>query len=209
MTDFAVTRRLRCRECKAKLPSPTANDNHAFCCAGCYRLFYRKRCVVCETERVRRLLCYRLECRSAYRGNRPKFTFPGQGSGSVKERASNADKTGTKNASALAWRAIAGPELTPTQLHCATVRDGGGFERIEARNRAALKAAGIPDLPLLGGRFTDPKWRKVVSPDGVRCFVARCEPRQAFQHSNWRPVSPRQPVADDLSIPAFLVRSPC
>jgi len=46
-----------------------------------------------------------------------------------------------------AWRQIAGPKLSPSQLHCATVPDGpngqwegGKYRRIEDRNRALLKA---------------------------------------------------------------------
>jgi hypothetical protein len=45
------------------------------------------------------------------------------------------------------WHIVAGPELTPSQLHCATVPDGpacqwkdGAYERVEAKNRALLKA---------------------------------------------------------------------
>jgi hypothetical protein len=34
------------------------------------------------------------------------------------------------------WRIVAGPELTPTQLHCATV---GGEEAVEAINRTNLR----------------------------------------------------------------------
>jgi hypothetical protein len=46
---------------------------------------------------------------------------------------------------ALQWRQVAGPPLTPSQLHCATVPDGpgcqwkgGAFERIEAESRKIL-----------------------------------------------------------------------
>jgi hypothetical protein len=44
------------------------------------------------------------------------------------------------------WRIVGGPELTASQLHCATVPDGpdcewkgGEYQRIEARNRALLR----------------------------------------------------------------------
>lgn len=148
MTDFAETRRQRCRECQIKLPSPISDAHHAFCCKGCHAAFYRQRCAVCETERVRRRLCHRLKCRSAYRANRPKFGFPGLGSGSVKERARNADGMGIKSASdARFFRVVVGPQLTPAQLHCAKVPDGpdrqwteGKLERIEAQNRRLLEA---------------------------------------------------------------------
>jgi hypothetical protein len=42
--------------------------------------------------------------------------------------------------SGRAWRQIAGPEPSPSQFHCATVPDGGAYKRIEAENRAMLKA---------------------------------------------------------------------
>ena len=122
MTDFAETRRQRCRECQIKLPSPTSNAHHAFCCKGCHAAFYRQRCAVCETERVRRQLCHRPKCRSAYRGYRPKFAFPGLGSGSVKERARNVDGMGIKSATeARPWIVIAGPQLSERSLHSAAL----------------------------------------------------------------------------------------
>jgi hypothetical protein len=44
--------RYRCRNprCRMKLPAPTENDHHAFCCRGCCSVFYRSRCVVCERD---------------------------------------------------------------------------------------------------------------------------------------------------------------
>jgi len=193
MTAFAE--RQRCRECQTKLPSPTSNDHHAFCCKGCHAAFYRQRCAVCETERVSKRLCYRLKCRSAYRKNRPGFMFPGQGSGSVKERARNADLTGIKSATDsrffTPWRVVAaGAPISANQYHCATVPDGmdcqwagGDYERIEAKNTAALVAHA--------------KTRR-KSPAVPNCDAAP---------SHWHPVSPAQPIPDDLSIPAFLVRA--
>lgn len=203
MTDFAVTRRLRCRECKTKLPSPTANDNHAFCCKGCHAAFYRQRCAVCEAGYVRRRLCHRPKCRSAYRGNRLKFTFPGLGSGSVKERARNADGMGIKSATdARPWRVIAGPQLTADQLRCATVPDGGEHERIEAKNRAALRAHFAklakdcliqphhPPVNILGG------YRFPGAP-----VIDLSPPLSAPT------IAHNLPVSDDLSIPDFLRRA--
>jgi hypothetical protein len=145
MTDFAVTRRLRCRECKTKLPSPTANDNHAFCCKGDYAAFYRHRCVVCERGNVRRLLCHRLECRSAYRANRPKFTFPGQDSGSVNSRSSNADGMGIKNGSNAARGTLIGPHDPPINIL------GGyrwpGAARIDSKTMSKITRAEIAEPP--------------------------------------------------------------
>jgi hypothetical protein len=37
-----------CRRCRAKLSEPVSNQRSAFCCRGCHRNFYRKRCMACE-----------------------------------------------------------------------------------------------------------------------------------------------------------------
>src|SRR5262249_35825004 len=55
--------RKRCRNprCRQKLPRPTDNDHHAFCCCGCHASFYFNRCRVCEAplrdKRGGRLYC--------------------------------------------------------------------------------------------------------------------------------------------------------
>jgi hypothetical protein len=48
--------------------------------------------------------------------------------------------------------------------------ESGEFERVEVKNRAALKAADEAAIQA-NGCFTDPGWHEVMSPDGVRCFV--------------------------------------
>ena len=78
--------------------------------------------------------------------------------------------------------------------------NGGEFERIEAKNRAALKAAGEAAIEA-NGYFTDPDWREAVSPDGVRCFVIR------FVAPAQRALALPQPLTADLSIPEFLSRT--
>jgi hypothetical protein len=112
------------------------------------------------------------------------------------------------------WRQIAGPELSSVQL--AVVPDGpncqwkgGEVERIEAKNRAALRAhfAALEQAEVeANGTFTDPGWSEIVSPDGVKCFVARspsetpvAKPARSVDH-------PDLLIPDDLSIPAFLLR---
>jgi len=67
MTDSYLERqtpgRKRCRNprCRQKLPHPTDNDHHAFCCRGCFNSFYLNRCRVCEKplrdKRGGRLYC--------------------------------------------------------------------------------------------------------------------------------------------------------
>jgi hypothetical protein len=72
------------------------------------------------------------------------------------------------------WRQIAGPPLTPSQFHCATLGGSAMDEvmRIEAKNRAVLQAAEQAEIEA-NGYFTEPDWREVTSPDGVKCFVTR------------------------------------
>ena len=112
-----------------------------------------------------------------------------------------------KPKNAKRWVRIAGPPLNPNQFHPATVSDGpncqwkaGEYERVEAKNRAALKAADEAAIEA-NGYFTDPDWREVVSPDGVKgfvtSFVAPARRARALPH----------PLTADLSIPEFLSRT--
>jgi hypothetical protein len=103
---------------------------------------------------------------------------------------------------------VAGPELSPSAFHCATVPDGpdcqwkgGEYERIEARNRALLRdhfrkqAARCliqphhPPVNVLGG------YRFPGAP------VVDLTPKDAPEAKHTMP-----PIPDDLSIPAFLLR---
>ena len=220
MTAFAETRRQRCRECQTKLPSPTSNDHHAFCCKGCHAAFYRQRCAVCETERVRRRLCYRLKCRSAYRGNRSNFAFPGQDSGSVEEGARNPDKTGIKSASdARPRRVIAGPQLTASQFHCATIADGpdrkwneGKLERIETQNRRSLeqyfdaldRAAVDSDFCNVCGREDDLSDHRTATGWATTCHDCRAA---SAAKENPAVQALIDTIPDDLTTPAFLRRT--
>jgi hypothetical protein len=105
-----------------------------------------------------------------------------------------------------AWHIVAGPQLSSV-FHCATIPDGPGgrweggeFHRIEAKNRAALKAAEQAEIEA-GGYFTNPEWREVISPDSVKCFVTRFATPQKQPRKQASPLIP-----DDLSIPNFLRR---
>jgi len=220
MTDFAETRRQRCRECHIKLPSTTANDHHAFCCKGCHASFYRQRCAVCEAGQVRRRVCHRLKCRSAYRGNRSNFAFPGQGSGSVKERARNADGMGIKSATnGGRWSVIAAPQLTPRQFHCATVPDGadrkwsdGKLERIEKQNRRSLeahfdaldRAAVESDFCNVCGREDDLSDYRTAAGWATTCHGCRAA---SAAKENPAVKALIATIPDDLPIPKFLQRT--
>jgi hypothetical protein len=107
----------------------------------------------------------------------------------------------------MLYRGKEAGEISPKAFHCATASDGsncqwkaGEYERVEAKNRTALKAAGEAAIEA-NGYFTDPDWREVVSPDGVKgfvtSFVAPARRARALPH----------PLMADLSIPEFLGRT--
>jgi hypothetical protein len=112
------------------------------------------------------------------------------------------------------WRIVAG-DIGPNAFHCATVPDGpgckwegGAFARIEAQNRSALrshfaklKAAEEAEIEA-NGEFTEPGWREVINPDGVRCFVTQFPDATPHQARSKQAAD----VTDDLSIPPFLGR---
>jgi hypothetical protein len=115
----------RHRICRTKLKKPVSNRREAFCSRGCHTSFYLKRCLVCEGPLQRRnktqRVCRKARCRNAWRA---KASF---GRYSPCNAVSLASKTrnsiGSKRAPKpdLAWRQIAGPKLTRSQLHCALV----------------------------------------------------------------------------------------
>jgi hypothetical protein len=65
--------RHRCRNprCGAKLKAPVENSRDAFCCTGCFSVFYRNRCLVCEAALsegpANREICRRAKCRQELR----------------------------------------------------------------------------------------------------------------------------------------------
>jgi hypothetical protein len=62
--------RSRCRRCGTKLTKPTSNQRSAFCCRGCFRIFYSKRCLACEEPKAEpgKALCGRRNCRLEFNG---------------------------------------------------------------------------------------------------------------------------------------------
>jgi hypothetical protein len=232
MSEFAEDLRYRCRNprCRMKLPMPVANQHRAFCKPGCHSSFYLRRCIVCESEKpagstARRIVCRRPKCESKYRQNRGHYSFSATDTISAANASRSAQKSHVPDGQKLdRWRIVAGPPLTPNQLHCATVPDGsdcqwkgGEYERLEAKKRAALKAAEQAEIEA-NGEFTEPEWRQVISPDGIRCFVTRFRDGGAplsplpgddtVKRSDGKPCAPSVPIADDLSIPDFLKREP-
>ena len=212
MTEFDQKLLHFCRnpKCRTKLKVPTSNSGEAFCSLkpnGCRDRFYRLRCYVCEEKKTGRLdahTCGRRKCKNAIRSlNRPQDTSRveiGVGN-SIKLGLAEGDKYGRP------WRIVAGPPLTPSQFHCATLGGSAMDEvrRIEAKNRAALKAAEEAEIEA-HGEFTEAEWLKVTSPDGVGCFVTRF--RDAPQQRAEAESNPAAQLAEDLAIPPFLDRRP-
>jgi hypothetical protein len=153
MTEFVQETRHYCRnpKCRSKLKIPVGNPREAFCAKGCYSAFYRKRCRVCEVaiEQPKngrtRIICKKAKCISAWAS---KVGFGGLCDTGFQENSSrSAHFRGPE------WRVIAaGAPISANHFHCATVPDDG-----------ILANSAI---------FTKPKWREVISPDGVRCYVA-------------------------------------
>jgi hypothetical protein len=208
MTEFDTEVRHYCRnpKCRSKLKAPIANIREAFCIRGCRERFYRLRCYVCEEKKPGRLdahTCGRRKCKNAIRSlKRPEDTSRVEiGVGNpIKSGLPEADKYGR------AWKVVAG-EISPNAFHCATVSDGsncqwkgGEFERVEAKNCAALNATD-EDAIEANGYFINQDWHEVVSPDGVRCFVT------SFVAPARRARALPQALTADLPIPEFLRRT--
>ena len=64
---------------------------------------------------------------------------------------------------------------------------------------AELKSAEGSEIEA-NGYFSEPEWREVISPDGVKCFVTKFSaPKKSI-------TAERIALPDDPSIPAFLRR---
>ena len=188
------------------------NHREAFCARGCHSAFYRHRCLVCEEPMERKtehqLICGKRRCRNALQGAENFGRY--HTSSSAVSPSKKPVNTGPKPSPTTdrPWHIAAGPALSADQLRAATVPDGPGscweggeYRRIEAKNRAALKAAEQAEIEV-NGEFTEPEWRGVTSPDGVRCFVTR------FQDAPLQPAESKQAaeIAEDLTVPSFLDR---
>jgi hypothetical protein len=195
MTEFAEDLRHHCRNprCRMKLTAPVVNPHKAFCTRGCHSSFYLKRCVVCENGKpagstARRKLCRRHKCEGRYRKNSAHYSFLGADTTSAANVPRSAQSTGIKSADFddRPCYIVAGPKITAAVYHCATVPvdpDIAARARVNAAN----------DL----GRI-----RKEIA------WSKRRPPAPKEMQSDWMPCSPSVPVADDLSIPAFLKREP-
>jgi hypothetical protein len=186
----------RHRKCRTKLKKPVSNRREAFCARGCHNSFYLKRCLVCEgplerknkTQRV----CRKSQCRNAWRAKAGFGRYCPSNSGSL------ASKTWAPKPD-LAWRQMAGPKLSRSQLQCALV----GAQEVAAENHQknrpgwpkhnaqALLQPHHPPVNILGGyKFPD-------APD-VKLREEK-EPGFALTASSTK-------SDDNLDIPDFLKR---
>jgi hypothetical protein len=206
MTDFAADTRHYCRNprCRSKLPSPVANARDAFCVRGCFNSFYLHRCLVCEgaieqPKRGRRQLCKRAKCRNALaRGLSLGRYHHAPSAKVISERAESIDVLRAP-AGDRPWRIMAGPQLTASQFHCATIPDGpdcewkgGEYRRIEAPNRAMLREH-------IGRLSAKALIQRHHVPVIDLSLIATAQPPA--------PAAPAV-IGDGLDIPEFLLRRP-
>jgi hypothetical protein len=193
----------RNQKCRTKLKKPVSNRREAFCSRGCHTSFYLKRCLVCEDPLQRRnktqKVCRKSRCRNAWRAKAGFGRYCPSNSVSLASKTPNF--IGSKRAPKpdLAWRQIAGPKLSRSQLQCALV----GAQEVAAenhqKNRAgwskhnaqALLQPHHPPVNILGGyKFPD-------APD-VKLREEK-EPGFALTASSTK-------SDDNLDIPDFLKR---
>jgi hypothetical protein len=236
VTDFKETEmRKMCRKCRSKLPTPTSNEREGFCCRGCYNAFYRKHCRVCEAEieqpkRGERILCKRPKCRTLWDAKSGFGRYAPFGAESISEVPANQAVLSAPKP--VGWRIIAGPALTPSQLHCATVpdgpdcqwQDGKSYERTEAQNRRLLDKdiaskqpepidSSIWNMCAACGREDDLVDHKVTLDGGITLC---CDCRAKWILSRQIEKLEREAqyadamaeIPADLSIPPFLDRRP-
>jgi hypothetical protein len=159
MTEFAERLRHRCRNprCQSKLPTPVANPREAFCTKGCRSSFYRKRCVICEGEMARKtgnqLVCGKRRCRNALQAQKALGRYLPSSDAKLASKTLDFIDSKVPPKPDLPWRFVAGPELSPSALHCATV---GAGETVEAINRT-------------NGRH----WREYNAAAEARCSIKR------------------------------------
>jgi hypothetical protein len=189
--------------CRSKLSDPVENTREAFCCRGCYRQFYRSRCLMCEAAMERKTgnqrLCGRRKCKNGYRTSGPLGRYfegsRGVGPQDVILDARNPIKQGISLPleTGIRYR-LWGPKLTDQQIHLATL--GWKPER-----RKPGKS--IP-TNIIGGH-------KFPGAPAIKLAAVRLEPEA--------PVAPELPIvpsvplapaddADPLEIPPFLARRP-
>jgi hypothetical protein len=197
MVEFTETMmRKFCRnpKCRMKLPTPTSNERAAFCCRGCHSAYHRRHCLVCDgtivqPKRGERLICKKAACINAFRDNSATYRY--QGSQTAESISETPDFIDSKQALKpdRGWFAVAGPELTPDQFHCAIVGAREAVESVADVNKAHWRSARAGGH---GYRVRDPDTPKPLAENppenGGRSAVLIAT------------------ITDDLSISDFLLR---
>jgi hypothetical protein len=202
---FEAELRHHCRRCRLKLKEPVENPRSAFCCRGCYRQFFAKRCLVCEEEIERtaghQKLCGSVACRREYRAIvahriEGKFGAKPKGASDGASPSANPIEIGVCGLEkADRPRRVVAGTLSDTELHLnALPVDRVTAARINRLNReysrrdsTTLIKRHHPPVNIVGGyRFPDapnidvsstaPNIGKTACPTMVR--VGRTEPSQ-------------------------------
>lgn len=217
--NLPVRHRCRNPRCAAQLKPAVANPRDAFCCQGCFGVFYRRRCLVCERPIIRQterqILCGRVKCKRDFQRHRERFLgaryLP---SVLVPNASRSAHSTGLKigTKSGRPFAQIAGSGLTSTSLRLASFPPDPElaarlerahrpyFEALRKSEQAAARRALIkrhhPPVNILGGHCFANAPALDLSP--------LPEPEWAVP-SNWKPATTAAAVSED--VPAFLRRS--
>ena len=160
-------------------------------CRHCGKLLKRRR-----TGRVRKFCSAR--CRKAYSRIPASFvTLTGVSVGMSR----NSKNSLVGSVASKGKKGGRASQLTPAQMaFCNSV----GREAVATANRqnARFWREAMVETPIEAGGdyFTEPDWREVISPDGVKCYVTRFRQPEAIA----RLIA----IADDLSVPDFLKRTP-
>jgi hypothetical protein len=174
--------------------------------------------------------CGSRDCKRRWRqkDNTGRFSAPKQATGYQGSQKSNLRKE-TPAAQALfsairgpKWRQTIGSPLAPNQFHCATISDGpdsklqgGDYERLEAKNRAALREhfRELAKQCLIQPHHGRKEWRhrltgELILPELPTIDLSPLPADDTVKRSDWKPCAPSVAIADDLFIPDFLKREP-
>ena len=199
-------RHLRCR---SKLKAPIDNPHKAFCARGCHSSFYLSRCLVCENAKPGPdwKFCRRPKCRAEYRRNAGLYDWrtghPDPSAGFVISNSKSAHSIGIKTAGLTdrPWRMVAGAELSPLALHCATIPlDPALASRLTRQYKDYYQQASLigptdPPINILGGfKFPTAPVIDLNQPPYPAATIPTSDPALR--------------IPNDLAIPLFLKRKP-
>ena len=192
----------RNRKCRSKLKAAVSNPREAFCARGCHTSFYLKRCLVCEGPLQRRnktqRVCRKARCRNAWRAKAGFGRYLPSTAVSLASKTIDFVDAKPPLKPDQAWRQIAGPNLSLSQLHCGLIGAKEAVAEAHQKNRPywrkhsadALIQPHHPPVNILGG------YKFPNAPD----VKLSAEKRPAFSRTAF-------PTPDaNLDIPGFLKR---